>query len=443
MKTNIEKFFKLLLVILTFISFSSVNVFANEKEIVIKEKSYIKVSEDETDTRREAKFLTTNGYAYCITPEKIGAKEGTVYSYAGLEDNATLVYLLSQGNDENDFDYLAKQLAIWKAINNFIPEYYLNHPDTDVLRKTDELINDAIANAGNYNRNTSVEIKYDGAEFEIAEINGAKYLKSGIVTVSITNGLSAEYTLKHAPKGTKLIDLNGNELNSVSNENKFYIAIPYPITTIREENKFDLTVSVKGVVKVAERYIVSGGLQDLVVLDQRESSDKATMSFTVGIDKSKENRCELVDGKYYDADGKETDKETYLTTCEVHKCEKVDDLYFDKDGKITDIDEYDKQCVKHTCEIIGDTYFNALGEISSYEEYSSQCVEKISCEYMNGKYIGVNGNEVSHDEFVKQCRAQIVAVPDTATTGIISTIIGLSILALIGKFVIKNHKELN
>ena len=59
---------------------------------------------------------------------------------------------------------------------------------------------------------------------------------------------------------------------------------------------------------------------------------------------------------------------------------------------------------------------------------------------MNGKYIGVNGNEVSHDEFVKQCRAQIVAVPDTATTGIISTIIGLSILALIGKFVIKNHK---
>ena len=435
MKQN--KIFKIIALVVTLLLVFApfINVYA-EENILITKKTYINV--DESTNRREPKYLTSKGYAFCITPERTGAREGIEYNYVGVENNNELIYLMSYGNDDNDNDYLTKQLAIWKEINHFLPDYYLNNPDLKIMDSVDSLINKAKSNRVDYSKETSVKLEYDDAKFEATEINGKKYTKSGIITTYITNGMSTGYELEDAPAGTKVFDLSNNELNSITDGTKFYIAVPTGL--IKEEITFSINVTASGVIKRAERYIpTTGEWQDMVLLKSEATSASEKMIFKVG-SKKIENSCELIDGKYYDENGNETDKKTFLTTCEIHKCEKVDELYFDENGKITDVDTYDKQCVKHTCEIIGDTYFDSLGNKTTKDEYRTQC-ELVSCEIINGKYFGNEGDIVTPQEFKNQCEAQIVPVPDTKTSSIISIIIGSLMLAVAGKCIFSYSKN--
>lgn len=435
MKEN--KFFKIMSLIVTlilvFVPFLNVHA---EGNFSISKKTYIYV--DESTNRREPKYLTSKGYAFCITPEKTGAREGIEYEYVGLENNNELIYLMSYGNNDDDYDYLTKQLAIWKEINNFLPDYYLNNPNLEIMTRVNSLINKARANRIDYSNGSSVELDYDESRFESTIISGKKYTKSGIITTHITNGMTTGYKLEGAPEGTKLFDLNNNELNSITDGTKFYIAVPTGL--IREEITFSINITASGVIQRAERYTpITGDWQDMVIIRTESTSASDKMTFKIGNTKV-EKSCEYVDGKYYDEDGNETDKKTFLTTCEIHKCDKVDDIYFDENGKVTDVDTYDKQCVKHTCEIIGDTYYDSLGNKTTKDEYRTQC-ELVSCEIINGKYFGNEGDIVTSQEFRNQCEAQIVPVPDTKTSSIISIIIGSLMLAVAGKCIYNYSKN--
>jgi hypothetical protein len=436
MKQN--KFFKIISLIVTlilaFVPFINVQA---EENISVTKRTYIYVDEENTN-RRESKYLTSKGYAFCITPEKTGAREGIEYKYAGIENNNELIYLMLYGDNEDDYDYLTKQLAIWKEINNFLPDYYLNNSNLEIMNRVDSLINKAKANSVNYSLESSVELDYDESKFESTLINGKRYTKSGIITTHITNGMSTEYKLEGAPTGTKLFDLNNNELNSISDGTKFYIVVPTGL--IKEEITFSVSITASGVTKKAERYTpTTGDWQDMVIITSESTTATDKMTFTIG-NKKIDNACEFIDGKYYDEDGNETDKENFLTTCEIHKCEKVDGIYFDENGQVTDVDSYDKQCVKHTCEIIGDTYYDSLGNKTTKDEYRTQC-ELVSCEIINGKYFGNEGDVVTPQEFRNQCEAQIVPVPDTKTSSIISIIIGISMLAIAAKCIFNYSKN--
>ena len=436
MKKN--KIFKIIslaiTLLLVFAPYINVNA---EGNMSVTKKTYINVDDTNTN-RREPKYFTSRGYAFCITPDRTGAREGIEYKYVGEENNDLLIYLLSYGDNSNDYDYLTKQLAIWKAVNNFLPDYYINNPNIEVLYRANSLINEARENASKYNKNTSVELDYDNSTFESTKIDGTLYNKSGIITAHIVNGNKTGFELEGVPSGTKLFDLNGNEIDDLKDGTQFYIAVP--VKWIIEEINFSLTVTAEGAVKTAERYApTTGDWQDLVVLTNETTKASKKITFKIG-NKNRDNKCELIDGKYYDEEGKETDKKTFLTTCEVHKCDKVDEFYFDQEGNITDVDTYDKQCVKHTCEIIGDTYYDSLGNITTKDEYRTQC-ELVSCEIINGKYFGNEGNIVTPQEFRNQCEAQIVPVPDTKTSSIISIIIGTLMLAVAGKCVISYSKN--
>lgn len=436
MKQN--NFFKtislIVTLILAFVPFINVQA---EENISVTKRTYIYVDEENTN-RRESKYLTSKGYAFCITPEKTGAREGIEYKYAGIENNNELIYLMLYGDNEDDYDYLTKQLAIWKEINNFLPDYYLNNSNLEIMNRVDSLINKAKANRVNYSLESSVELDYDESKFESTVINGKRYTKSGIITTHITNGMNTEYKLEGAPTGTKLFDLNSNELNSISDGTKFYIVVPTGL--IKEEITFSVSITASGVTKKAERYTPTiGDWQDMVIITSESTTATDKMTFTIG-NKKIDNACEFIDGKYYDEDGNETDKENFLTTCEIHKCEKVDGIYFDKNGQVTDVDSYDKQCVKHTCEIIDDTYYDSLGNKTTKDEYRTQC-ELVSCEIINGKYFGNEGDVVTPQEFRNQCEAQIVPVPDTKTSSIISIIIGISMLAIAAKCLFNYSKN--
>ena len=440
MKRKITKIVGILLIAVLAITYVNVNA----KEITITERQYV-YPDAENSNRREPKYIVSNeyGYGYCITPFRKGTSEGSQLQYIGTINDGGLAYLLDTAKN-NDHDYLVTQLAIWRYTEKGLPDFYVNNSNLAVVRESDEYARNAQFHKDYHMQETSVELEYDGSAFEVLHptlIADKQPLKSGKFTAHITNGQTTAIEFEGAPNGTKAYGTDGKELNSITDGTQFYIVVPTAM--IGEEYvDFNVKVSASGIVKTVEVYSIGDeNYQDLITLSSRKTSDSDELTFRVkGHRVDTDNKCEFVDGKYYDEDGNEIDQKTYLTTCEVHKCEKVDKYYFDEDGNITTEETYDKQCVKHTCEKVGDTYYDSLGVITTYDEYRTQC-ELVSCEIINGKYFGNEGNIVTPQEFRNQCEAQIVPVPDTATTSIISIIIGLLMLTVAGKCIINYRKN--
>ncbi len=152
-------------------------------------------------------------------------------------------------------------------------------------------------------------------------------------------------------------------------------------------------------------------------------------------------KCMEQDGKYYDDQGNETDKITYIKICKKPVCEKIDDTYFGKDGNVVTAEEFDNQCVpkcyekdgkyyddqgnetdkitylkvckKPVCQIIDGTYFGKNGAVVTETQYKAQCVH--TCEIYNNQYYGKDGLVVSKETYKDECEHAVVPVPDTAT----------------------------
>lgn len=167
--------------------------------------------------------------------------------------------------------------------------------------------------------------------------------------------------------------------------------------------------------------------------------------------------CDIIDGNYYDLDGKLTDFATYDKQCN-HYCEIIDDKYYGLDGTIVDEKTYDKQCNKHYCEIIDDVYYDKEGNIVAEKEYNKSC-GKYSCTIVDNEYYNSQGNIVTEKEYNKDCGKYscvivddeyydesgklvdkntwevMCTIPENPTTGseslIVSAIIGLITLFII------------
>lgn len=96
--------------------------------------------------------------------------------------------------------------------------------------------------------------------------------------------------------------------------------------------------------------------------------------------------CQIVNGKYYDANGKVVGKSTYQRSCE-HKpaptpkyyCKIVNGKYYDKHGNVVSKKAYKKSCSKpaptpkYYCKIVDGKYYDKHGNIVSKEEYKASC----------------------------------------------------------------------
>ena len=124
--------------------------------------------------------------------------------------------------------------------------------------------------------------------------------------------------------------------------------------------------------------------------------------------------CKIVGGKYYDKNGNIVSKEKYEASC--HKpdptpkyyCKIVDGKYYDKNGNIVSKEEYDASCnpeKKHYCEIVDGKYYDKNGNIVTKEEYDASCnpTPKYYCKIVDGKYYDKNGNIVTKEEYEKSC----------------------------------------
>ena len=336
-------------------------------------------------------------------------------------------------------------------------------------------------------------MKVSTTKLTFTESSDGKYYSSNAVTVTIASVSKTTVSVSGA-KGA-IINVNGKDSGSSTTLSKTSkLIIKVPASNVSSKTTVNVSVKATGTKLSYERY--SGGKwQDLIVLVKTPKTISASLSGTIT---PVVRKCQYVNGKYYDKEGKETTKENYSIQCEKHTCEKVGDKYFGKNGTIVSAEQYDSECNKHICEKVGDKFFGKEGTIVTEEEYDSECnkhvCEKVgdkffgkngtvvseeqydsecnrhtceivngnyfgkdgsiitadqydlecnrhTCEIVNGNYFDANGNKTDEATYKSQCEKTIVPVPDTGSTdGLVYTVLGISLIGL--TFVgIKNYRK--
>ena len=384
MKKNF-KFYCIFIFVLLLVG--TTNVYAVSKMTITK-KDYIRTNFSDGTYRRDAYFHTNKGVAYCITPSKTSAPQGTSLSYSNTVNSGPVLYLLNNSKSS----YLITQLAIWKVNNNFIPAAYSKNQS--IVNKVNKLAKTAKSNS-KYSVNPTMGLS--GSTLTFSESSDGNYYVSNNITVS-HNKMSKIVATVSGAKGATLISSNksGSSLSLV-NGSRFSVRIP--------KNNISSTTDIKVVVKGTgtklsyERY--SGGKwQDLIVLVK---TPKTVNLGANGKVTPVVHKCEYKYGKYYDKNGKVTDKTTYSIQCEPHTCEKVGNTYFGKDGKVTDENGYNLQCKTHTCEKVGNTYFGKDGKVTDENGYNLQC-KTHTCEKVGDTYFGKDGKVTDEDGYNLQCK---------------------------------------
>ena len=120
--------------------------------------------------------------------------------------------------------------------------------------------------------------------------------------------------------------------------------------------------------------------------------------------------CRIVDGKYYDKNGKVVNREEYNNVCTSsnnYSCRIVNGKYYDKNGNVVSETAYKNSCgeTKYSCRVANGKYYDKNGNVVSESEFNKSCKndEKYSCRIVNGKYYDKNGNVVSKTEYEKSC----------------------------------------
>ena len=437
--------------------FSLSDVYA-ASNMTITSKTYVQTKFSDGTYRKEAKFGTNQGTAYCITPGKTGAPKGTTLTYTNSVTSGSTLYLLQKAGSSND-SYLITQLAIWKLNNNFIPAAY--NKNSSIVNKANSLANEAKKQS---KYSSSPSMKVSTTKLTFTESSDGKYYSSNAVTVTIASVSKTTVSVSGA-KGA-IINVNGKDSGSSTTLSKTSkLIIKVPASNVSSKTTVNVSVKSTGTKLSYERY--SGGKwQDLIVLVKTPKTISASLSGTIT---PVVRKCQYVNGKYYDKEGKETTKENYSIQCEKHTCEKVGDKFFGKEGTIVTEEEYDSECNKHTCEKVGDKFFGKNGTVVSEEQYDSECnkhtceivngnyfgkdgsiitadqydleCNRHTCEIVNGNYFDANGNKTDEATYKSQCEKTIVPVPDTGSTdGLVYTVLGISLIGL--TFVgIKNYRK--
>ena len=388
MKKNI---IAILIVFFSFIiGLSNVQAKTGER-ITIDSKTYIQTG---FGTRTEAKFHTTKGYAWCITPHKTGANQGTILYYKGQETNGGTLYLLDRAGT-SDSQYLETQLALWIYDSKYLPAIYEQNSNSTVVKNAKILANEASKNA-NYKVEPSITLDAGGNTIlSLAKIGDKYYYQTNTMSARLVNASSYTVSLENAPSGAYIANTNGTATNTFKNGEKFTVRIPE--TSINASVKFNVVAKTSGTKKYVERYTPeNSNLQEVVLLRQENVTLSTKKEMTISPTKK---YCQLFNGRYYGTNGTVVSAEQYKKEC-VHTCTQYNGNYYGLNNTIVSYEQYKKECV-HTCTQYNGSYYGENGNVVTYDQYKKECVH--TCTQYNGKYYGSNGSIVSAEEYRKQC----------------------------------------
>ena len=391
-----KKYFKTI-AIFVFIAFVALqsNIVKADSGVTLTKKTYVTYN-----GRTEAKFYTSKGYAWCITPERTGASQGHKFSYSYVEKDGGLLYILDNASDTSDNGYLLTQLAVWKYRSNFMPEAFVG---TSLGNKAVEIANTAKGKSSYTGKNVSVKITADNnnikASGEYYVISGMSIKFSGVDKYKVTISGVNEAQLVNASGN---VVSNGTEF---STSEKFNVRVP--IDKLTEKVNLKVTISVSGTTTVIKRYSPNNNtLQDIVIPEKEKKTAEDSVTFTLNPVK---RVCQIYNGKYYGKDGKETTKEKYQQDCETNICKIVGDKYYGKDGKETTKEKYQQDCETNICRIVGDKYYGKDGKETTKLKYEQECETNI-CKIVGDKYFGRDGKETTKLKYEQECETNICKI---------------------------------
>lgn len=97
-------------------------------------------------------------------------------------------------------------------------------------------------------------------------------------------------------------------------------------------------------------------------------------------------KCEIIDGVYYDKNGKEVTRDEYNNSCDTdgnRKCVIKNGKYYGQDGSEVTKEEYLAQCPAY-CTVIDGKYYGKDGDLTTKAEYESECGTNDWCKLCNG-----------------------------------------------------------
>ena len=418
-----------ILAIIPLISLIDVDAQSNMK---ISRKTYINTG---INNRKEAKFYTNKGYAYCIAPMKTGANQGAILTYKGQINDPGVKYLLETAKT-SDEDYLASQIAIWKYYNKYTPDIYKKNENRAVIKKAINLAQQAEKHKND--KTVKTTIKVTNKKAKMSEVEKGKYFKSEAIKINLTNLSSAKITVTSP---ATIVNSKNNQVKTVKNNDKVYVRVA--ASKLSKKKTFTIKLSGTTAKTTVEKYAPSNStLQDLVVLVKTEESASNSTKVSAApivrkceqaygnyygkngniVDKTtyriecEKPVCEKLGNKYFGKKGNEVDAITYDIECNKHTCEKVKDIYFGKDGKQVDETTYDIECNKHTCEKVKDIYFDKDGKQVDETTYDIEC-NKHTCEKINDIYFDKDGKQVDEKTYDIECNKHTCEVIDNIHFG--------------------------
>ena len=371
-------------------------------------------------------FETTDGNSiYCMDIEKKALITGQTATLSG-DGDAGLLYILHNGYPYKSFvknveiDKYITQIAVWWYLSeDKLSDDFKNATDID-KHNLRPIIKDLVAKARKAkDTQPKPSMTVDGKSGSMTLTSDGKYFESSYMSAKVIGANTYNVTLSGAPSNTVVVNESGNIGTTLNSGEKFKVRVPASEVSTLINIKIKFTSIAK--TTKAKVYKPSDSAYQRVIGLYDES---ISLTKEIVLTAKQAKVCEYTGGKYYDRDGKETDKATYEKQCK-HICEFTDNKYYGKNGDEVDKTTFNKEC-NASCEYIDGEYHGKDGSVVDKTTFEKECNK--TCEVVNDKYYGKNGNEVDKETYNKECGQEVV-VPNTEANIIIWIVI-LGVLSI-------------
>ena len=399
---------------------------AAPNSVTVKAADYTKDFINDNDSAMTM-FTTTDGNTvYCMDIDKKTLVQGMSATLVGDAD-AGVLHILQNGypkktykNNKGMDAYITQMALYWYLSESKLSSNFKNATgEADkygLVASTKSLVN-----AARKAKDTQVKptMTVNGNSGSMSLTSDGKYYESSYMSANVTGTNTYNVTLTGATKNTVVVNESGNIGTTMNSGEKFKVRVP--------------ATEVSGLVNVTVKFGATGTNVKAKIYKPADNSyqrvvglyeDSINLSKELTLTAKQSKVCEYTGGKYYDKNGKETDKATYEKQCK-HVCEFTDNKYYGKDGREVDKTTFNKEC-NASCEYVDGKYHGKDGSVVDKATFEKECNK--TCEVVNGKYYGKNGNEVDKDTYNKECGQEII-VPNTAANIILWTVI-IGVLAI-------------
>ncbi len=388
-------------------------------------------------------FKTTDGdHLYCLDVNKTPLTQNQTATYSATAD-AGLLYILENGYPKKNIvrstseSFYITQAAIWWYLDETqgvsIRSDFKNSDNILVTNYIKPLVEKAIAakNSGYSVKEPSMKVTNEGTTMTLNQ--NESYYESNYITASLTG--TNTYTVSVNNSDATILATDGTKKNTFNSGEKFKIRVS--AKDITENTNITVKINATGSYDSARVYTPSdNSYQRVVGLYTIDKTLSDSVNLTINVQK---RICEFTNGKYYDKNGKVTDKTTYEKQCK-KSCEFDNGNYYDKNGNITDEATYKEQC-KNICKFTDGIYYDKNGNVTDKTTYEKQCNK--SCTFTDNKYYGNDGREVDAATFNAECGMEVV-IPNTSSNispfivvlGLLMTIAGTGVITLRKKEII-------